>query len=114
MIRYRKDMYTEDCDNCHEGVGRLALHVVLDGKEQTDITFMHDDILEPGVTIGEHLHEGSAEIYFVADGEGIMIVDGKEYPISNGDVSWCNSGHSHGIKNSTKSAMRLLVIGLTK
>lgn len=114
MIRYRKDMKNDVCENCHEGVGKLALHLVLDGKEQTDVTFMHDDILEPGATIGEHLHDGSAEIYYVVDGKGTMIVDGKEYPIGSGDVSWCNSGHSHGIKNSTESPMHMIVVGLRK
>lgn len=112
MIRYRKDMHFEICKNCHDGVGNLDLHVVMDGTEQTKANFMHDDILEPGAIIGEHLHNGSAEIYFVAEGSGTMIVDGKEYPIASGDVSWCNSGHSHGIKNSTDAPMRLIVVGL--
>ena len=112
MIRHRNEMQFAEAENCHDGVGTLHLHTILDGSEGIPATFMHDDILEPGVTIGEHLHENSSEIYFVVEGEGIMIIDGKENPIFAGDVSWCLTGHSHGIINNSDKVMRLIVVGL--
>ena len=112
MIRHRDKMEFAEAENCHDGIGTLHLHTILTGGEGIPATFMHDDILDPGVTIGEHLHENSSEIYFVVEGDGIMIVDGKEHPISAGDVSWCSPGHSHGIINSSGKTMRLLVVGL--
>jgi len=79
MIRHRDQMEFAEAENCHDGIGTLHLHTILTGSEGIPATFMHDDILDPGVTIGEHLHENSSEIYFVVEGDGIMIVDGKEH-----------------------------------
>ena len=111
MIRYSSEMPLDTYDKCHDGIGELACRTVLNGSEGTGITFMHNDVLEPGASIGEHLH-GESEVYYVVEGSGTMILDGKEHHISSGDISWCNAGHSHGIVNSTDSTMRLIVVGL--
>lgn len=113
MIRAREEMQSSTLTNCHDGSGDLECRLVLDAVD-TDgrLSFMHDDLLEPGATIGEHTHEGNEEVYMVVEGHGIMIVDGEEHPIGPGDVSVCRSGHSHGIRNSQDGTMRLIVVGM--
>ena len=80
------------------------------GDSELGIQFVHDDILPPGTTIGEHSHIGNEEIYFIVDGEGTLILDGVQHSVSSGDISLCRSGHSHGLINSGKTDMRLLVV----
>jgi len=110
MLRHRHEMKSEVLVNCHEGEGRLKAHFVMGhGDSDAGILFMHDDVLEPGALIGEHLHEGVEELYFVAEGSGTMILDGEEHPMGPGDVSLCKSGHTHGLRNG-EAPMRLIVV----
>ena len=74
------------------------------------IRFMHDDRLEPGATIGEHVHADTEEIYFVAEGAGTLILDGERFPIGAGDVSVVRRHHAHGLMNAPDRPMRLLVV----
>lgn len=115
MIRSRNEMKKEIVDNCHDGKGKLELAHVLAGEDSDiGISFFHDDILEPGTLIGEHEHRDNEEIYFIVEGNGFMIFDGERYPVGPGDVSLVKHGHTHGIINSDKGKMRLLVIEFRK
>jgi mannose-6-phosphate isomerase-like protein (cupin superfamily) len=101
------------CDKCHDGNGTLSLHsVIASGDSDHALLFVHDDILPAGVSIGEHRHEGTEEVYFVLDGHGTLIMDHQPSAVGPGDVSLCKSGHSHGIVNTGKTEMRLIVVGL--
>ncbi|MEO1130883.1 MAG: cupin domain-containing protein [Planctomycetota bacterium] len=111
MQREQRAMHSEPIDACHGGVGRLLCRVVMEeGESDVGIRFMHDDVLEPGASIGEHLHADDEEIYFVVEGSGTMILDGAQRPIGPGDVSLVKRGHTHGIVNSQDGPMRLIVV----
>lgn len=100
-------------DRCHGGEGKLTACFVLGGGDsEKGISFIHDDVIEPGASIGVHPHEASEEVYMVLEGAGTMVLDGAEHPIGAGDVCVCHPGHSHGIKNGVRSPMRLLVVGM--
>jgi len=113
MFRAQGDMESSVITDCHGGKGDLVCRLVLGANDaQSELAFMHDDQLEPGAVIGEHIHESSEEVYLVIEGTGMMIVDGREYPAGPGDVSVCHSGHSHGLRNSADAPMRLIVVGM--
>jgi len=113
MFRKQQQMKTSIYDNCHDGEGRLSCRLVLEqGDSELGIQFMHDDILEPAAIIGEHLHDITEELYFVVEGTGTMILDGKKIPTGTGDVCLVKRGHSHGIINSPDKPMRLLVFSV--
>jgi uncharacterized cupin superfamily protein len=98
---------------CHGGQGDVVCHPVLDAADSAaGLSFLHDDVLEPGTSIGEHDHRGAEETYFVAEGSGELIFDGRRMPVGPGDVSVCGPGHTHGIANTGPGPMRLLVLSL--
>lgn len=114
MIRKRSDMTCRDFYDCHDGSGLTRAHLVLQAADSAaGIQLMHDDIIAPGASIGEHPHHNEEEIYFIAAGQGIFISDGQEQPAAAGDVLLCKSGHSHGIINNSDQDLRLLVIAVT-
>ncbi len=114
MIRKRKDMEFKVCDKgCHNGQGKYEFFKVIKGEDSDIINFIHDDFLDPGTSFGIHLHD-KEEVYFVLEGNGILTYDDKEYEITAGDVSLIKPGHSHGIKNTGISKLRLVVIGFKK
>ena len=111
MLRKKSDMLERPLVNCHDGAGELIGRIVVkDGDSDLTLRFVHDDTIPAGVSIGEHPHDENEEVYYVIEGEGTLIYDGKEYPVGAGDVSVVKRGHTHGIVNSSPEPMRLLVI----
>ncbi len=68
--------------------------------------------LEPGNTVGEHEHTDDSDLYYVLDGEIIMIEDGQEYVCHRGDVEYCTPGHTHGAVNRSDKPASFLAVGL--
>lgn len=64
--------------------------------------------LDPGASIGYHLHAENEEVYFILSGEGIYTEEGEELNVSYGDVLLCRMGRSHGIRNTGSAP---LVVG---
>ncbi len=64
--------------------------------------------LEPGASIGYHLHGDNEEVYFIMSGEGLYCEDNENFKVKAGDIMLCRKGHSHGIENT---GAETLVIG---
>jgi mannose-6-phosphate isomerase-like protein (cupin superfamily) len=56
----------------------------------------------------QHYHKLSTELYYVLDGEGVVILDGVEQPISKGSLVHIPPGVVHG----ARGRMRVLVVGI--
>jgi quercetin dioxygenase-like cupin family protein len=63
---------------------------------------------EPGQFHALHAHAGMDKVYQVVEGEGTLLLDGREVPIRAGELVVAPEGVPHGIRNS--SAARLLVL----
>ncbi len=112
MIRQPREVLHKAIENCHGGRGTLDGRIVITREDGFDVVpFMHDDVLPPGATIGEHHHE-HYEIYYVLAGQGTLIYDGRRVQVAAGAVNVVEPGHSHGIENTGDLPMRLLVVGL--
>lgn len=55
-----------------------------------------------------HYHKRATELYYVLDGEGSVIIDGNEHPVSKGSVVHIPPGVVHG----ARGRVRVLVIGI--
>jgi len=98
--------------NCHEGQGSLWYTEMLGDYQKTSpgFKFIHNNVIDPGASIGEHAHHGDEEIYMILTGRGVMKIDGVDQEVSAGDVCLTRSGHSHSLTNSLESPMHFLVI----
>lgn len=56
----------------------------------------------------EHYHRRSTELYYVLDGEGVVLLDGTEHPVRKGSIVHIPPGVVHG----AKGRMRVLVVGI--
>jgi quercetin dioxygenase-like cupin family protein len=56
----------------------------------------------------EHYHRRSTELYYVLDGEGVVLLDGQERPVRKGTIVHIPPGVVHG----AKGRMRVLVVGI--
>ena len=56
--------------------------------------------LEPGCSVGMHVHTGTSEIVFVLSGEGKMYLpDGTVEALLPGDCHYCPEGTGHSFHN---------------
>jgi mannose-6-phosphate isomerase-like protein (cupin superfamily) len=55
-----------------------------------------------------HYHKRSTELYYVLDGEGIVLLDGAEHPVQKGSLVHIPPGVVHG----ARGRMRVLVVGI--
>src|SRR6202163_5002333 len=65
---------------------------------------------EPGQSHALHAHVGIDKMYYVLDGDGIFLLEGRELPMRAGDLLVAPDGVPHGVKNTGKG--RLLVLAV--
>lgn len=65
---------------------------------------------EPGQAHELHAHAGMDKAYFVVEGEGLFLLDGKALPMKAGDLLVAPEDVPHGIRNN--SSARLLVMAV--
>lgn len=56
----------------------------------------------------EHYHRRSAELYYVLEGEGTVLLDGQAHPVRKGSIVHIPPGVIHG----ARGRMRVLVVGV--
>jgi mannose-6-phosphate isomerase-like protein (cupin superfamily) len=57
-----------------------------------------------------HSHEGMDKVYQVVEGEGVVLLDGRELPIRSGEMVVAPEGVPHGIRNDGTARLVVLVI----
>lgn len=111
MLLPARNTETHTITNCHEGIGDVLCRVLMhEADSDVGFRFVHDDILEPGASIGEHEHTDDEELYLVISGTGTMLMDGVPTPIGPGDASLVKRGHTHALINGPDEPMRLIVV----
>jgi mannose-6-phosphate isomerase-like protein (cupin superfamily) len=65
-------------------------------------------VLHPGAAIGYHLQKED-EVYYILSGMGVMQMNGKEFPVAAGDAILTRPGSSHGLKQTGKDDLVLMI-----
>ena len=98
--------------NVHEGKGTILRRSMFRNESKLPIR-MEVWELEPGVSEGDHTHDGAGEleeIYYFLEGEGVMSVEGKDVPIKAGDSIMIPPGVDHGFRNTGNNLLKLVLI----
>jgi quercetin dioxygenase-like cupin family protein len=66
-------------------------------------------VLHPGAAIGYHPQKED-EVYYILSGEGIMQMNGKEFPVKPGDAILTRPGSSHGLRQTGKDDLALIIV----
>lgn len=96
--------------NCHDGKGEIVFREIF-GKSvfKSKLSFFHETVIKPNSTIGNHLHTDNEEIYYVLEGEGVMIIDDERVKVKPGDATIVHGGSSHGLENNTSKNLKIIV-----
>jgi mannose-6-phosphate isomerase-like protein (cupin superfamily) len=66
-------------------------------------------VLHPGAAIGYHPQKED-EVYYILGGEGVMQMNGKEFPVKPGDAILTRPGSSHGLMQRGKDDLTLIIV----
>ena len=66
--------------------------------------------LDPGASIGYHIHEGESELFYVLNGTAVYNDNGTEYPLCAGDTAIVTAGNGHCIANKGNEPVDLIAL----
>lgn len=109
LLRGRENVKGEKKESSHGGKGAFIVRTHFEKEFESSLSYIREIILKPDSSVGIHRHEGDEELYYIASGKGVMIVDGEEQNVKPGDVVLTKSGSSHGLRNTDEEDMIFFV-----
>ena len=88
----------------------MTLKILLSGSETGGIQAVFEDIVEPGVGPGRHIHHEQDETFIFLEGSFDVEIDGRLYRMTAGDTAFIPKGKVHGWKNIGDGIGRLRYI----
>jgi quercetin dioxygenase-like cupin family protein len=64
--------------------------------------------LEPGCSIGEHVHENEEEVFYIIQGTAAYNDNGKNEILNQGDSCICYAGQKHSIANEAEEGTLII------
>jgi len=92
----------------HSGPGRSTGYSFFEKAANFKQVF-RKRVLHPGAAIGYHLQKED-EVYYILSGEGVMQMNDKEFPVKPGDAILTRPGSSHGLKQTGKDDLALIIV----
>lgn len=110
MIHREKDMPTDTRPAMRGGNGSVHIcHLEKDNLPDNGRLFARLTLV-PGASIGVHTHENEVELFYFAQGEGIVTDDGAPIPVKAGDSMTTPSGHSHSVENTGTENLEIIAV----
>lgn len=101
----------------HPSVIRPAGHAVFSPQKMGKSTIFDSarllvglNAFEPGQEHALHAHAGQDKVYLVIEGEGHFLLDGRELPMTQGDLLVAPEGVEHGVRNTGRGRLIVLAI----
>ena len=66
--------------------------------------------VNPGCSIGPHVHEHETEFYYILRGEGIFNDNGTDVTVRPGDVCATRHGELHALENRGREPLELMAL----
>lgn len=110
MIRQEE---TERSVNRCGGTGTITVSRFLDRSDMQGKGMGAAKLVLPaGASIGVHIHQDSAEQYYVLSGTGIFHDNGVDKPISAGQTGIMSPGGCHGLVNTGSDNLIVISVHL--
>lgn len=109
MLFHADQKRTEVKTNMRGGDGTVRLDAFMEtSKLPVHYRLFSELTIEPGCSIGRHVHEGESEIFYVLEGQGVLDDNGTARTVQCGDVCVCYDGEAHAIANRSDKTLRFL------
>ena len=93
------------------GTGTIEKEILVDPSVFQGTNDLFAQItLHPGCAVPVHQHLGNNETYYLLKGEGEYTDEDKELAVKAGDVTFCEDGGTHGLKNTGKEDLVFIAL----
>ncbi len=114
MIKRKENMTETVKIHMRGGDGQALIREVLDkGEYKGSARLVAEIILEPGCSIGKHLHDNEEEIFYIMDGTARYYDNGETVTLNKGDSCICLGGQEHSIANREDKTLRIFAVIMT-
>ena len=112
MIRSGHDCAIEYREHMRDGDGTVKLTGFINGPEELcgKGRMFSKITLEPGCSIGFHIHEKDSELFYFLSGTGEYSDNGEICTVSAGDVTICPAGTGHSSANKGDETLELIAV----
>jgi mannose-6-phosphate isomerase-like protein (cupin superfamily) len=111
MIKRNSSYESQVSENMRGGTGSVKIEHLLSPDELNNKGRLFAKItLEPGASIGSHVHEGEMESYYIVSGKAEYDDDGETITLYPGDTTHTPVGGGHAIKNAGNEALEFIAL----
>jgi len=111
MIQRGRELASAPSPNMRGGEGTGQVQAYFSPESfSTGLSAFNIMSLDPEVSIGEHKHVGSEELYWVLEGRAEVTDDGMPALLEKGDALLTCDGHSHSLRNPGPGPLRFLAV----
>ncbi len=106
ILEHEKDIAKSE-PGTHNGGGSTTGYCFFSKADGLKMTF-RKRVLHPGSAIGYHLQKED-EVYYIISGSGEMQMNGKSFLVKTGDAILTRPGSSHGLKQTGKDDLVIII-----
>jgi len=111
MIKRAADLIPAEKVNMRGGDGTVLVNNVTNEEEMNGKGRLFGPItLNPGCSIGFHMHEKESELFYLVQGKAEYNDNGTLVPVEAGDMMLCRPGEGHGIANHGDEVVLLVAV----
>ena len=111
MVRKANECKVEQREHMRDGNGTVHIVNFASKEELNDKGRLFSRItLNPGCSIGYHVHETDAELFYILAGTGVYSDNGTDAEVQAGDVAICETGHGHSITNTGETPLEFVAV----
>ena len=112
MVRKKEECKVEYREKMRGGEGTAVAVSLITGPEELNGKgrLFNRMTLNPGSSIGYHVHENDAELFYFLSGNGIYSDNGTDVEVGPGDVAICETGHGHSLTNTGAGTLEFVAV----
>lgn len=111
MIKKPEDYKIDLREKMRDGNGTVKIENFVSAAELNDKGRLFGKIiLEPGCSIGYHVHEKDAELFYILKGTADYTDGDKVVIVTAGDTTICPTGTGHSIANNETETVELIAL----
>ena len=111
MVRHNEDYKVDVREQMRGGNGTVKIENFVSADEMNNQGRLFGKIiLEPGSSIGYHVHETDAEIFYLIKGSSQYTDGDSTVTVNAGDTMVCPTGTGHSIANESDETIELVAV----
>ena len=111
MIKRKEEMRLRVREGIRGGNGTIEdLNILEQDETLGKASLFTRFTLDPGDSIGYHVHTDDAEVYYVLSGELTVSQPDGDVVLKAGDVAFTANGEGHSVENRTDAPAEMLAV----